>query len=78
VLGKPVGGKSSPPRAGRGYPSWDGHADHPIVALVFTARLEEAGSIKRFGDAYLEYKERTRRFIPYIFWRVKTGQRFTK
>jgi protein-S-isoprenylcysteine O-methyltransferase Ste14 len=37
-----------------------------IVALVFTARLEEAENIEHFGEAYVAYMARTRMFIPYI------------
>jgi protein-S-isoprenylcysteine O-methyltransferase Ste14 len=36
------------------------------VALVATARAEEAENVARFGDAYREYMTRTRRFVPFL------------
>jgi len=38
-----------------------------IVALLATARIEEAENIRHFGPAYEEYMRQTKRFIPYIF-----------
>jgi protein-S-isoprenylcysteine O-methyltransferase Ste14 len=35
--------------------------------LLATALAEEGENLKRFGAAYAEYKQRTRRFIPFIF-----------
>ena len=35
--------------------------------LVATASIEEQENISYFGLAYLEYKEHTRRFIPFLF-----------
>ena len=35
--------------------------------LLATALAEEGENLKRFGAAYVDYKKRTRRFIPYIF-----------
>lgn len=37
-----------------------------LVALYFTARIEEKEMISRFGDAYLQYMKETRMFIPFI------------
>jgi protein-S-isoprenylcysteine O-methyltransferase Ste14 len=36
------------------------------VALLVTAKLEEAENVKRFGPQYLEYMKGTRRFIPFL------------
>jgi protein-S-isoprenylcysteine O-methyltransferase Ste14 len=38
-----------------------------VVALLATARIEEAENSRRFGAAYEEYMRETRRFIPYVF-----------
>lgn len=35
--------------------------------LVATARADEAECARYFGTSYLEYKQRTRMFIPYLF-----------
>ena len=35
--------------------------------LVATARADEAECLRFFGPAYLDYKRRTRMFIPYLF-----------
>jgi protein-S-isoprenylcysteine O-methyltransferase Ste14 len=35
--------------------------------LIATARADEAESMGYFGTAYLEYKKRTRMFIPFLF-----------
>jgi protein-S-isoprenylcysteine O-methyltransferase Ste14 len=50
-------------------PSW---ADGLIVAvatlaLLATARTEEAEDLRFFGEAYREYTRRSKRFIPFIF-----------
>jgi len=37
------------------------------ACLVATARADEAECVRYFGTSYLEYKQRTRRFIPYLF-----------
>ncbi len=36
------------------------------VALYFTATSEERENVQTFGENYLAYMERTRRFIPYL------------
>jgi len=36
------------------------------VALVLTAKVEEAENIARFGDEYRDYMKRTHRFVPYL------------
>ena len=38
-----------------------------IVALLATAKIEEAENRQRFGAVYDEYMRETRRFIPYVF-----------
>jgi protein-S-isoprenylcysteine O-methyltransferase Ste14 len=35
--------------------------------LIATANADEAECIRFFGDAYQEYMQRTKRFIPYLF-----------
>jgi protein-S-isoprenylcysteine O-methyltransferase Ste14 len=35
--------------------------------LWLTARAEEREDLAYFGDAYREYMERTRRFVPFVF-----------
>jgi protein-S-isoprenylcysteine O-methyltransferase Ste14 len=37
------------------------------LALLATARTEEAENLRFFGPAYREYMGRTRRFIPFIY-----------
>src|SRR5512135_714126 len=37
------------------------------VALVFTARVEEAENRSKFGAAYDDYARATRMFIPFLF-----------
>ncbi len=37
-----------------------------IIALIFTAGIEEKEMIKRFGDQYVEYMKETKMFIPYV------------
>ena len=34
--------------------------------LTLTARREERENLARFGDAYGEYMERTRMFVPHV------------
>jgi len=36
------------------------------LALAATAKAEEAENLTRFGQEYRDYKERTRRFIPFL------------
>lgn len=36
------------------------------LALGATARCEEAENVERFGQGYLDYLDRTRRFIPFL------------
>lgn len=38
-----------------------------IIALYFTAKIEEKELIEKFGDEYSEYMKETKMFIPYIF-----------
>ena len=35
--------------------------------LVATARADEAECLRYFGSGYLEYKKRTKKFIPFLF-----------
>ena len=35
--------------------------------LIATARADEAECVRYFGSGYLEYKKRTKMFIPYLF-----------
>ncbi|TAL74153.1 MAG: isoprenylcysteine carboxylmethyltransferase family protein [Bacteroidetes bacterium] len=37
-----------------------------LIALFFTARIEEKEMIDKFGDEYLTYMKSTRMFIPFI------------
>jgi protein-S-isoprenylcysteine O-methyltransferase Ste14 len=37
-----------------------------LVAIFFTARIEELEMTRKFGEAYLQYKKETRMFIPYL------------
>jgi len=37
-----------------------------LIALYFTARVEEKEMFKRFGEDYEKYKTRTKMFIPFI------------
>ncbi len=37
-----------------------------IIALFFTARIEEKEMIERFGDQYTEYIKDTKMFIPFL------------
>jgi protein-S-isoprenylcysteine O-methyltransferase Ste14 len=37
------------------------------VALFFAAKAEERENIMRFGNEYVGYMRRTRRFIPFLF-----------
>ena len=38
-----------------------------IVALIFTAKVEEKEMIRKFGNEYVEYMKTTRMFLPLIF-----------
>jgi len=37
-----------------------------IIALFFTAKIEEKEMLVRFGDQYVDYMKETKMFIPYI------------
>jgi len=37
-----------------------------LVFLFATARMEEQGNLRRFGDAYRQYMEKTKMFIPFL------------
>jgi protein-S-isoprenylcysteine O-methyltransferase Ste14 len=37
-----------------------------FVCLFLTARVEESENIERFGEAYREYMQHTKMFVPYI------------
>jgi protein-S-isoprenylcysteine O-methyltransferase Ste14 len=37
------------------------------LAVMATVRLEEVENLVRFGQAYRDYMERTRRFVPFLF-----------
>ncbi|MDP4222100.1 MAG: isoprenylcysteine carboxylmethyltransferase family protein [Bacteroidota bacterium] len=37
-----------------------------LVAIYFTARIEEREMAGRFGDAYLQYMRKTKMFIPFL------------
>jgi len=37
-----------------------------LIALIFTALIEENEMIARFGDSYREYMKETKMFIPHI------------
>lgn len=36
------------------------------LALIATAKFEEAEDVARFGQAYRDYMKRTRRFVPFL------------
>lgn len=36
------------------------------LALFATAKVEEAENVRRFGEEYIEYMKRTRRFVPLV------------
>jgi len=38
-----------------------------IVAIYFTARIEEKEMIAKFGESYIQYMWETRMFIPYLW-----------
>ncbi len=38
-----------------------------LAALVATARTEEHEMLKKFGEEYKRYMERTKRFVPFVF-----------
>jgi protein-S-isoprenylcysteine O-methyltransferase Ste14 len=37
-----------------------------IVVIIFRIRKEEEAMIERFGEEYIQYMKRTRRFIPFL------------
>jgi len=37
-----------------------------LIAVYFTARIEEKEMIAKFGDPYREYKKETKMFIPFL------------
>lgn len=37
-----------------------------LIAVYFTARIEENEMITKFGDAYREYMKETKMFIPFV------------
>ena len=37
-----------------------------LVAVYFTARIEEKEMIAKFGDPYREYMKETKMFIPFL------------
>ncbi len=38
-----------------------------IVSVFLTARIEEKHNLDRFGEEYLEYCNKTKRFFPFIY-----------
>ena len=50
-------------------PSWPGGllALASSLFLVATAKAEESENIRYFGPAYVEYRKRTKMFIPFLF-----------
>jgi len=38
-----------------------------LIAVYFTARIEEKEMISKFGTKYLEYMSETKMFIPYVW-----------
>jgi len=38
-----------------------------LLAIYFTARIEEKEMIKKFGPEYIQYMSGTKMFIPYLF-----------
>ena len=49
-------------------PGWAGAglAAEATLALVFTARADEAGCIEYFGEQYRDYMRRPKRFVPFV------------
>jgi protein-S-isoprenylcysteine O-methyltransferase Ste14 len=37
------------------------------LGVYLTARIEEGHNLERFGEAYREYMDQTKRFIPFIY-----------
>jgi protein-S-isoprenylcysteine O-methyltransferase Ste14 len=37
-----------------------------VIAIIFTALMEEKEMIAKFGDQYREYMHETKRFIPFV------------
>ncbi len=50
-------------------PAWDGAALAlgASAALLMTALRDEAECLQHFGEAYAAYKQRSKRFVPFIF-----------
>jgi protein-S-isoprenylcysteine O-methyltransferase Ste14 len=50
-------------------PHWPGGllAAAATFLLVLTARADETEDIRFFGQAYLDYMKRTKRFVPFLF-----------
>ena len=38
-----------------------------FAGVIVTSIIEEQYNLERFGEVYLEYREKTKRFIPFIF-----------
>ncbi|GMT46349.1 MAG: isoprenylcysteine carboxyl methyltransferase [bacterium] len=38
-----------------------------IVTLILKMHYEEKGLIKQFGEAYIEYREKTKKVLPFIY-----------
>lgn len=38
-----------------------------IVTLLFKMHYEEKGLVRQFGDTYQEYKDRTKKVLPFIY-----------
>lgn len=38
-----------------------------MIGVYMTAQIEEGHNLERFGDAYREYMDKTKRFIPKIY-----------
>jgi protein-S-isoprenylcysteine O-methyltransferase Ste14 len=51
------------------HPSWAGGSLGlaSTLFLILTALADEAECVAFFGEAYVDYKRRTRRFIPFLF-----------
>lgn len=37
------------------------------VFLIITAKIEERENVSYFGDRYLDYQNRTKMFVPFLF-----------
>ncbi len=49
-------------------PSWIGAALAAVatLALVVTARVEEGENLRRLGQPFVDYREKTKMFIPFV------------